>query len=266
MSEKATAIEFRDVSFSYLHRPDVPVLRNLSFKINKGKSVSIVGASGCGKSTIIAVLERFYNIESGHLLIGGTPVPQLDVQCHRSRLGLVSQDTTLYQGSIRDNVLLGQLPGQAANSESKSENVDEAIIRACSLAHIHEFIMSLPDGYDTHLGNHGTSLSGGQRQRLAIARALIRESDILLFDEATSALDTENETLVQQALDAMTHENDSRTFIFVAHHLSTIKQCDCIFVLHRRQVVEEGTHDDLVARRGRYYEMVLAQTLDKETL
>lgn len=242
------------------------MLHNLNLKINKGESVGIVGASGCGKSTIIALMERFYDVEVGQILIGGTPVHQLDVQDHRSRLGLVSQDTTLYQGSIRDNVLLGQVTSQAANGESESERkTDELIIHACKLANIHDFIMSLPEGYHTKLGNHGTSLSGGQRQRLAIARALIREPDILLFDEATSALDTESEAMVQRAFEAIAHKNDSRTVISVAHRLSTIKQCDRIFVLHRGQVVEEGTHDDLVARGGRYYDMVLAQTLDKET-
>ena len=193
---------------------------------------------------------------------------QLNVQDHRSHLGLVSQDTTLYQGSIRDNILLGQKPRQAAHGEIQPESgteADDAVIRVCKLAHIHDFIMSLPDGYHTNLGSHGMSLSGGQRQRLAIARALIREPDLLLFDEATSALDTESEALVQQAFEAITHKNDSRTVISVAHRLSTIKQCDRILVLCRGQIVEQGTHDELVAQCGLYYEMVLAQTLDTET-
>lgn len=263
--ENDFALEFRDVSFSYPTRPDVPVLRNFNLKIRKGESVGIVGASGCGKSTIISLLERFYDVEQGQLLIGGVPLHQLDVQHHRSRLGLVSQDTTLYQGSIRDNILLGKLPSEDACDDSDSQaKADEAILQACKLAQIHDFILSLPEGYHTNLGSHGMSLSGGQRQRLAIARALIREPEILLFDEATSALDSQSEALVQQAFEAITSNNDSRTVISVAHRLSTIKQCDRIFVLHRGQVVEEGTHEDLFRRRGRYYEMVLAQTLDTE--
>ncbi|KAJ5637430.1 hypothetical protein N7490_007309 [Penicillium lividum] len=264
ISASETAIEFKDVYFSYPSRPDVPVLRSFNLRINKGESVGIVGASGCGKSTIIALLERFYDADQGQILIGGTPVQQLDVQDHRSCLGLVSQDTTLYQGSIRDNILLGQVPDQTANDEESEMKADEAVIRACKLAHIHDFITSLPEGYYTNIGSHGMSLSGGQRQRLAIARALIREPDILLFDEATSALDTQSEALVQQAVEAITHGSDFRTVISVAHRLSTIKQCDRIFVLHRGRVVEEGTHEDLVARCGRYYEMVLAQNLETE--
>ncbi|KAJ5713554.1 uncharacterized protein N7483_010735 [Penicillium malachiteum] len=267
MSESKTAIEFKNVTFLYPNRPDIPVLRDISFKIDKGQSVGIVGASGCGKSTIIALLERFYDAEMGQVLIGDVPMQQLNVQEHRSRLGLVSQDTILYQGSIRENILLGRLPGQATTSEDESKSeaeADEAVIRACKLAQIDEFIMSLPEGYHTKLGGHGISLSGGQRQRLAIARALIREPDILLFDEATSALDTESEALVQKAFEAITQNNDTRTVISVAHRLSTIKQCDRIFVLYRGEVVEEGTHDELVAHCGRYHEMVLAQTLDAE--
>ncbi len=238
------------------------MLHNINLRITKGESVGIVGASGCGKSTMIALLERFYDINSGALLIEGTPISDLDVHTHRSRIGLVSQETMLYQGSIRENVLLG-LPDDELTTD-KENGLDEQVYRVCKSANIHEFIMSLPDGYATQIGNRGVALSGGQRQRLAIARALIREPDILLFDEATSALDTESEVQVQAAIEAVAHENSGRTTVAVAHRLSTIRRCDRIFVLNRGAVVEEGTHDELVRRHGQYYEMVLAQELDQE--
>lgn len=220
-----------------------------------------MGASGCGKSTIIALLERFYDVSSGQLLVDGMPISDLDVHHHRSRIGLVSQETALFQGTIRDNILLG-LPDDEVNAPEASERVE----KACKSAHMHDFIMSLPDGYSTDVGNRGVALSGGQRQRLAIARALIREPDILLFDEATSALDTTNEALVQAAIEEVSRENSGRTTIAVAHRLSTIRRCDCIFVLHAGQVVEQGTHDDLVEKQGRYYSMVMAQSLDQEVV
>ncbi|KAJ2972695.1 hypothetical protein NQ176_g7011 [Zarea fungicola] len=265
LDEKVPAIEFRDVTFSYPNRPEIPVLRNLNLKINKGESIGIVGASGCGKSTIIGLLERFYEVQYGQILVNGKPIDAIDVRRHRSRLGLVSQDTTLYGATVRENIQLGLSPDQAAEMELQSGQVaHEAVVRACQLAHVDEFVSSLPDGYDTNIGNHGRSLSGGQRQRLAIARALIRNPDFVLLDEATSALDTENEALVQEALQSLVMGHSSQTFISVAHRLSTIKNCDRIFVLHSGQVVEEGKHEDLVGRRGRYYAMVQAQTLDKE--
>jgi ATP-binding cassette subfamily B (MDR/TAP) protein 1 len=219
-----------------------------------------VGASGCGKSTLIALLERFYDVTSGQLLVGGIPLSELDVHHHRSNIGLVSQDTMLFQGTIRENVLLG-----LHDNKKDEATANERVERACRSANMHEFILSLPEGYSTNVGNRGIALSGGQRQRLAIARALIREPDLLLFDEATSALDTANEALVQQAIESVARERPERTTIAVAHRLSTIKRCDCIFVLHDGQVDDKGTHEELVGRRGRYYAMVMAQSLDRET-
>ncbi|KAI1843491.1 hypothetical protein JX266_010317 [Neoarthrinium moseri] len=259
--EKSAAIEFRDVAFAYPGRPNHPVLNGLNLKIEKGQSVGIVGASGCGKSTMIALLERFYDISSGQLLVEGQSLQGLDVHSHRSRIGLVSQDTMLFQGTIRENILLGVPDGEAATSDA-----DDRVERACKSANMHDFISSLPDGYATDIGNRGVALSGGQRQRLAIARALIREPDLLLFDEATSALDTANEALVQAAIEAVAREKPGRTTVAVAHRLSTIRRCDRIFVLHQGQVAEEGTHDELVQKRGQYYEMVLAQSLDQEVV
>lgn len=263
-SGNSAAIEFKDVCFAYPNRPDQPVLRNLNLRVGKGQSVGIVGASGCGKSTIIALIERFYDIQSGQLSINGMPIQELDVRSHRSRFGLVSQDTTLYQGSIRENILLGLKVEDAISTPSDGDDEKDPVVRACKSANIHDFIISLPEGYATDIGNHGVSLSGGQRQRLAIARALIREPDVLLFDEATSALDTASEALVQAAIEEVARQKSDRTIIAVAHRLSTIKRSDRIFVLHRGQVVEEGTHEELIKLGGQYHQMVLAQTLDRE--
>lgn len=219
-------------------------------KIYRGQSVGIVGASGCGKTTIISLLERFYDIKSGTIRINGQSLTDLDVHAYRDTTGLVSQDTTLYQGSIKDNVLLG--------TDTEDE---EKLMQACKDANIHDFIMSLPQGYDTDSGSRGLALSGGQRQRIAVARALIRDPKILLLDEATSALDTQSEEVVQRALETAAK---GRTTVAVAHRLSTVRGADRIFVLEKGRVVEEGTHDELVGMKGRYWDMVQAQSLDKE--
>jgi ATP-binding cassette, subfamily B (MDR/TAP), member 1 len=168
-------------------------------------------------------------------------------------VGLVSQDTTLYQGSIRENILLG-----AATDDQVSE---ERLVSACKSANIHDFIISLPEGYNTDAGSRGLALSGGQRQRIAIARALVRDPQILLLDEATSALDTQSEEVVQRALETA---GKGRTVVAVAHRLSTVRGADCIFVLDAGRVVEAGTHTELVKRRGWYWDMVQAQSLDRE--
>jgi ATP-binding cassette subfamily B (MDR/TAP) protein 1 len=237
-------------------RSTVPVLQGLSFKIQQGERIGIVGASGSGKTTVISLLERFYELGSGEILINGVRLQDLNVHTHRARIGLVSQNTTLYQGSIRDNVLIG------ISSEDHTVS-DEKVIKACKDANIHDFIESLPEGYNTDAGARGLSLSGGQRQRIAIARALIREPDFLLFDEATSALDSENELIVQEAINRAA-KGPGRTTIAVAHRLTTVRRCDRILVLQSGRVVEEGSHSELIAQRGQYYQMVHAQGLDME--
>ncbi|KAI0847840.1 P-loop containing nucleoside triphosphate hydrolase protein [Daldinia vernicosa] len=244
-------IEFRDVHFRYPTRPEQPVLRGLNLTIRPGQYVALVGASGCGKSTTIALLERFYDPLVGGVFVDGKEISTLNVNQYRSFVALVSQEPTLYQGTIKENILLG----------SSSQTVtDEVIEFACREANIYEFIMSLPDGFNTVVGSKGALLSGGQKQRIAIARALIRDPKILLLDEATSALDSESEHVVQAALDKAAK---GRTTIAVAHRLSTIQKADVIYVFDQGRIVEEGTHAELMRMNGRYAELVNLQSLEK---
>ncbi|KAK8124828.1 ABC transporter [Apiospora kogelbergensis] len=243
-------VEFRDVHFRYPTRPEQPVLRGLNLTVRPGQYVALVGASGCGKSTTIALLERFYDPIVGGVYIDGKEVSSLNVNEYRSFIALVSQEPTLYQGTIKENILLG------ANHEA----TDEAVEFACKEANIYDFIMSMPDGFNTVVGSKGTLLSGGQKQRIAIARALIRDPKILLLDEATSALDSESEHVVQAALDKAAK---GRTTIAVAHRLSTIQRADIIYVFDQGRIVEEGTHSDLMRKNGRYAELVNLQSLEK---
>ncbi|PNS16458.1 Leptomycin B resistance protein pmd1 [Sphaceloma murrayae] len=244
------AIEFRDVHFRYPTRPDTPVLRGLNLTVKPGQYIALVGSSGCGKSTTIALLERFYDPLSGVVLIDGQPITEVNLTDYRNSIALVSQEPTLYQGTIRENILLG------APDESVVSDAD--IERACRQANIYEFVISLPNGFQTIVGSKGSMLSGGQKQRIAIARALLRDPTVLLLDEATSALDSESEKVVQEALDKAAK---GRTTIAVAHRLSTIQRADVIYVFDQGVVAESGTHEQLMRRRGRYCELVNLQNL-----
>ncbi|KAI0013615.1 P-loop containing nucleoside triphosphate hydrolase protein [Xylariaceae sp. FL0662B] len=251
ITEIEGTIEIRDVHFRYPTRPEQPVLRGLSLTIRPGQYVALVGASGCGKSTTIALLERFYDPLTGGVFVDGKEISTLNINQYRSFISLVSQEPTLYQGTIKENILMG----------SATETVtDDAVEFACKEANIYNFIMSLPDGFNTVVGSKGTLLSGGQKQRVAIARALIRDPKILLLDEATSALDSESEHVVQQALDKAAQ---GRTTIAVAHRLSTIQKADIIYVFDQGRIVEAGTHPELMRRNGRYAELVNLQSLEK---
>lgn len=246
-------IAFRDVHFRYPTRPDMPVLRGLDLEVQPGQYIALVGPSGCGKSTTIALLERFYNPLSGSVLVDGRDISTLDVNDYRSFIALVSQEPTLYAGTIRENILLGAVDPSAV-TEAQIETV-------CREANIYEFVASLPEGFHTVVGSKGTLLSGGQKQRIAIARALIRDPKILLLDEATSALDSESEHVVQAALDRAAK---GRTTIAVAHRLSTIAKADCIYVFDKGVVAERGTHRELMGLEGgRYAELVRLQSLEK---
>lgn len=245
-------VEFRDVHFRYPTRPEQPVLRGLNLTVKPGQYIALVGASGCGKSTTIALLERFYDPLAGGIYVDGKEISSLNVNEYRSFIALVSQEPTLYQGTIRENVLLG----------ADREDVPESEIEfACREANIYDFIQSLPDGFNTVVGSKGSMLSGGQKQRIAIARALLRDPKILLLDEATSALDSESEHVVQAALDKAAK---GRTTIAVAHRLSTIQKADIIYVFDQGVIVESGDHNELMKRGGRYSELVSLQSLGKK--
>ncbi|XP_063233028.1 ATP-dependent translocase ABCB1-like isoform X2 [Bacillus rossius redtenbacheri] len=247
--EIAGKVRFEDVRFRYPSRPDVEVLRGLSFALEPGHTLALVGASGCGKSTVVALLERFYDPTGGAVYVDDHDIRTLNLPHLRNHIGLVTQEPVLFDCSIRDNIAYG----------ATDPNVKFAdIMAAAREANIHDFIVNLPEGYDTMVGERGTQLSGGQKQRVAIARALVRNPRILLLDEATSALDTESEKVVQEALD---RARKGRTCIVIAHRLSTIHNADTIAVVHRGRVAELGTHDELRARRGRYHQLIRRQQL-----
>ncbi|XP_035174714.1 ATP-binding cassette sub-family B member 5 isoform X4 [Oxyura jamaicensis] len=240
-------IEFRNINFVYPTRPEVQVLQGLTVKVNKGQTLALVGSSGCGKSTSIQLLERFYDPAEGQVLADGFDTKSLHLQWLRSKLGLVSQEPILFDCSIAENIQYGD------NSRVVSQEEIEAAAKA---ANIHAFIEKLPEKYNTRVGEKGTQLSGGQKQRIAIARALVRNPAILLLDEATSALDTESEKIVQKALD---NARQGRTCIIIAHRLTTIQNADIIAVIQNGRVVEQGTHSQLLAKEGHYYTLVNAQ-------
>ncbi|KAI1124336.1 P-loop containing nucleoside triphosphate hydrolase protein [Nemania abortiva] len=245
------AVKFKQVKFSYPARPNRQILKGLDIDIPPGQFCALVGPSGAGKSTIISLLERMYSIESGSIEVGGFDISSKKEPMFRDDIGLVPQDSILFDGSIRFNVALGSRPGV--------EPSDADIEEACKLANIHDTIIALPDGYDTQCGNNGGQLSGGQRQRLSIARALVRKPRLLLLDESTSALDAESERLLQDGLEKATR---GITVVAIAHRLHTIRRADMIFMIEDGQCVEKGSHEELMARSENYRVNVLHQTLD----
>lgn len=237
-------IEFIDCKFTYPTRPDIQVLNGLNVSVKPGQTLAFVGSSGCGKSTSVQLLERFYDPDKGRVLIDGHDSTRVSVPFLRAKIGIVSQEPVLFDCSIAENIKYGD------NSRDISTN---EVIIAAKKAQLHSFVMSLPEKYDTNVGAQGSQLSRGQKQRIAIARAIIRDPKILLLDEATSALDTESEKTVQEALDKA---REGRTCIVIAHRLSTIQNSDIIAVMSRGFVIEKGTHDQLMALKGAYYKLV----------
>uniref|UniRef100_A0A8C5IMY4 Bile salt export pump n=1 Tax=Junco hyemalis TaxID=40217 RepID=A0A8C5IMY4_JUNHY len=238
------SIEFLNCKFTYPSRPDIQVLKGLSISVKPGQTLAFVGSSGCGKSTSVQLLERFYDPEKGSVLIDGHDSKNVNVQFLRSKIGIVSQEPVLFDCSIADNIKYGS---------NTKEATMEKVIEAAQKAQLHDFVMSLPNKYETNVGAQGSQLSRGQKQRIAIARAIIRDPKILLLDEATSALDTESEKTVQAALDKA---REGRTCIVIAHRLSTIQNADIIAVMSQGLVIERGTHDELMAMEGAYWKLV----------
>lgn len=241
-------IAFEHMSFGY--DPNRLILKDLNFKIQEGKTVAFVGETGAGKSTLISLLLRFYEPSSGRITVGGHDIQSFAQHELRQKIGLVQQDVFLFSDSIAENIAYG-----------REDAEPEEIFRAAKLAAADRFIADLPDGYDTMVGERGVKLSGGQKQRISIARVFLKNSPIVIFDEATSALDTETETLVQETLDKLAK---NRTTIIIAHRLSTIRNVDCIFVLDQGQLIESGTHEELLARKGKYYDLYEAQKKKKK--
>jgi ATP-binding cassette subfamily B protein len=231
-------VEFRDVRFAYPTRPGLSALNGASFHVARGETVALVGPSGAGKSTVFNLILRFYDAQSGAVLVDGLPVGEVDPHELRSRMALVPQDVALFDDTVLENIRYG-----CPDAE------DEQVRRAAVAAHAHTFVLALPRGYDTRLGERGVTLSGGQRQRLALARAVLRDAPILLLDEATSALDAESEAAVQQALERIT---EGRTTLIIAHRLATVQRADRILVMDGGRIIEEGRHAELVRRGGLY--------------
>lgn len=228
-------IHYKNVRFSY---NEEPVLKDISFSIPKGKTVALVGESGSGKSTISDLLPRFYDVSAGVITIDNTDIKEMKLDHLRSKIGIVSQESILFNGTVAENIAFG-----------KPNATHEEIIEAAKIANAHRFIEELENGYDTQIGERGNKLSGGQKQRVSIARAILKNPDILILDEATSALDTESEKLVQEALNSLMAE---RTSLVIAHRLSTIRNADEIIVLSKGEIIERGTHDELMSKGGTY--------------
>ena len=236
-------VEFKHVSFSY--EPGVKILDDVNFKANVGDSYAIVGPTGAGKTTIVNLISRFYNIDSGQLLVDGIDINTVTIKSLRRQMGVMMQDSFIFSGTIMDNIRYG-------NREAS----DEDVIRAAKTVCAHDFIMEMEDGYQTQVNERGSRLSSGQRQLISFARALLADPKILILDEATSSIDTETEILLQKGLQELLK---GRTSFIIAHRLSTIKNSSCIMYIDQGNIMEKGTHDELMAKHGEYYKLYMSQ-------
>ena len=220
-------------------------LKNVSFEIEEGRTVAFVGESGSGKSTIINLLMRFYDTEKGQISINGTDIRKMDPEELRKNIAVVFQNTYLFYGTVMENIRM-----------ARPDATEEEVFQAAKIAHAHEFIMELENGYDTLVGERGTTLSGGQRQRLSIARAILKNAPILIMDEATSSVDAATEEMIQETMNGI---RKKYTTILIAHRLSTVQNADKIYVLNKGKIVEEGNHKELLEKKGFYYSLIEAQ-------
>lgn len=243
-------IDFVGVEFSYPTREEVKVLKNFNLNIGRGQTVALVGSSGCGKSTVVNLIQRMYDPDSGRVLLDGKNIKDLNTCWLRNNIGVVSQEPILFGMTIAENIKLG-------NTDATIQEIEDA----AKAANAHDFITRLPNGYRTLVGERGAQLSGGQKQRVAIARALVRNPRILLLDEATSALDSESEKIVQTALD---QARLGRTTVMIAHRLTTVQNADMIYVVDQGEIIESGTHSDLMEKKEFYYQLVQAQSLEPD--
>ena len=239
------SIELKNVSFAY---QEELVLKNFSLKISKGQTVALVGQSGSGKSTLANLLTRFYDVSGGSIEIDGTDIRNIPIASLRNLIGIVTQDSILFNDTVATNLKLG-----------KQEATNEELLQAAKVANAYEFIKNLPEQFNTNIGDSGGKLSGGQKQRLSIARAVLKNSPIMILDEATSALDTESEKLVQVALENMMK---NRTSVVIAHRLSTIQNADLIIVMHQGEIAEQGSHAQLLKKKGIYKKLVEMQSFE----
>lgn len=240
-------VEFKHISFRY-HEKEPLIIENLSLRVNKGETVALVGMSGGGKSTLVSLLPRFYDVTEGQILLDNRDIRDYEAQSLREQIGMVLQDTFLFSNTVRENILIG-----------KPDATEEEVVQAAKAANAHEFILKLPNGYETRVGERGVKLSGGQKQRISIARVFLKNPPILILDEATSALDLESEHFIQEALEKLAKE---RTTFIVAHRLSTITHADKIVLIEDGKIVEQGTHQDLMQKEGHYYNLFQIQQLD----